>query len=88
MDETRTLHGTPEQLVNLLDAQLHLARAKRSAEDQSPRRIALLIGGLLLIVGACCAALLVLQQMLSDLKQRGPAESGETTIPAGEIRNI
>ena len=88
MDETRTPHATPEQLVNLLDAQLLLARAKRSAQSASPRRLALIVGGLLLIIGGCCAALLVLQQMLSDLQNRTPAQQRSVEQPAGETRNI
>ena len=79
--------ATPEQLVKLLETQLHLTRAKRTG-DATPRRTALLVGGLLLIVGGCCAALLILQQMLSDLQRHPPAAPPQNEAPAGETKNL
>ena len=78
VDETRNSQPTPEQLLKLLDGQLTLARTKRSTADNSSRRTALLAGALLLIVGGGCAALLVLQHLLSDLRERGPADRART----------
>ena len=87
MNETRMPQATPEQLVKLLDAQLHLTRARRTA-DPAPRSVALLAGGLLIIVAGCCAALLILQHMLSDLRQHAPVPPMQTQASAGEITNL
>ena len=87
MDETRMPQATPEQLVKLLETQLHLTRAKRTG-DATPRRAALLVGGLFIIVAGCCAALLILQQMLSDLQHRAPAAAPGMDAPAGETKNL
>ena len=71
----------------MLEAQLSLARAKRTA-DPAPRRAALLVGGLLIIIAGCCAALLILQQMLSDLHHRAPVPAPSAEAPAGEVKNL
>ena len=65
MKETETAQATPEQLLQMLDAQLAMQRAQR---DQPGRnRAMLLVGGVLFIVIAAGVALLVLAQMLADL---------------------
>lgn len=87
-NETRTAQPTPEQLLKLLDSQLHLARAKRTATDRAPRRVALLAGALLLIIGGCCAALLVLQHLLSDLQTREIAPNPQAELTTGAGGNL
>ena len=87
MNETRIPQATPEQLVKLLDAQLHLTRGQRT-EDTGPRRVVVLVGGLLFIVAACGGALLILQHMLSDLREHGASQVPQAGGPAGETRNF
>ncbi len=78
MNEIKSNDAAPDQLLNLLEAQIALARQKRAATDPG-KRTAVLVGGILLIVGGCVAALLFLQQMLPELKseaaQDPPAEA-------------
>ena len=87
MNETRIPQATPEQLVKLLDAQLHMTRGQRT-EDTGQRRVVVLVGGLLFIVAACGGALLILQHMLSDLREHGAAQAPQAGGPAGETRNF
>lgn len=86
MNETRIQQATPEQLIKLLDIELHTVRGRHTG-DSGQRRMALVVGGLLFIVGACCSALLILQQMLSDLKQREVARDIQHDAPSSEARN-
>ena len=86
--ETRTPQPTPEQLLKLLDSQLHLARVKRTTADRAPRRTALLVGALLFIVGGGGAALLILQHLLSDLQERPRATSPQTEQSTAQNGNF
>ncbi|MDR3406586.1 MAG: hypothetical protein P4L99_29140 [Chthoniobacter sp.] len=79
MKETETGQSTPEQLLQMLDAQL---AAQRSHRAQSGRnRATILVVGILFIVIAASAALLVLDQMLMDMRQTDrPAVSGAAPV--------
>jgi hypothetical protein len=67
MKEIETSQPTPEQLLQMLEAQL---AAKRSQRTQSSRnRATILVAGVLFIVVAAGAALLVLDQTLVGLRQ-------------------
>jgi hypothetical protein len=66
MNENRNPEATPDQLLQMLDTQLAVARSKRGSTNPHSRLV-LLVAGLLLILAACGAALLFLQQMLFDL---------------------
>ena len=85
MNETRIPQPRPEQLVKLLDAQLHMTRGRRT-EDTGQRRIVVLVGGLLFIVVACGAALLILQHLLSDLRERGAAQAPQSSDLVWEMK--
>jgi hypothetical protein len=66
MNQTESSEATPEQLFQMLDAQL---AAQRSQSGKSSRnRAILLVGGILFIVVAAGASLLVLDQMLMDMR--------------------
>ena len=65
MKETETVQTTPEQLLQMLDAQLAMQRAERAPAGRN--RAMLLTGGVLFIVIAAGVALMVLGQMLADL---------------------
>ena len=86
VNETRTSEPTPDQLIQLLDSQLTLARADRVG-DRAPRRAALLVGGMIFIVAGCCVALLILQQMLSDLHEIPPAANPQTGQSTAQSNN-
>jgi hypothetical protein len=80
MKENESDSITPEQLLQMIDAQL---AAQRSQREQSGRnRATILVGGILFIVVAAGAALLVLDEMLMDLpRDKAPAASAQA--PAG-----
>lgn len=65
--EAETTHTTPEQLLQMLDAQLAARRSQRAKTDRN--RATVLAVGILFIVVSAGAALLVLNQMLLDLRQ-------------------
>jgi uncharacterized membrane protein len=71
LKETETHEATPEQLLQILDAQLVSQRSHKAAASRN--RAMILVAGVLFIVGAAGAALMVLGQMLEDLRQNGPA---------------
>jgi len=79
MKETETDKATPEQLLQMLDAQL---AAQRSHRTQSGRnRAIILVVGILFIVVVASGALLVLDQMLMDMRQGDrPPTSGATPV--------
>jgi len=74
--ETETQGATPEQLLQILDAQLSSQRSHRGVSSRN--RAIILVVGVLFILGAAGAALLVLDQMLADLRQ-APAGSQKET---------
>lgn len=69
MKEIETAQATPEQLLQMMDAQMAMQRAQRSTTGRN--RAMLLAGGVLFIVIAAGVALMVLSQMLADLPQHG-----------------
>jgi uncharacterized membrane protein len=78
MKETETGGPTPEELLQILDAQLVAKRSQGAASSRN--RAMFLVGGLLFILVAAGVALFVLDQMLSDLRQNGQLpQAGETT---------
>jgi hypothetical protein len=79
MKENESDSITPEQLLQMIDAQL---AAQRSQREQSGRnRATILVGGILFIVVAAGAALLVLDEMLMDMRpDKPPAASGQSPV--------
>ena len=79
MKEIESNEATPEQLLQMLDAQLAVQRSHR--EKAGRNRATILVVGILFIVVVATAALLVLQQMLVNLRSgdRMPA-SGPAPI--------
>jgi len=67
MKEIETSESTPEQLLQMLEAQLAAQRSQRAQSGRN--RATILVTGILFIVVAAGAALLVLDQMLVDLRQ-------------------
>jgi hypothetical protein len=79
MKETQSSDPTPEQLVQLLDAQLAAHRSQRGKSHRN--RAIILVSGILLIVAAAGAALLILDQMLMDLRENGRPTSPPMNAP-------
>ena len=69
MKEIETTYATPEQLLQMMDAQMAMQRAQRGTTGRN--RAMLLAGGVLFILIAAGVALMVLSQMLADLPQNG-----------------
>ena len=82
MKEIETSESTPEQLLEILEAQLALQRSHRAKSGRN--RAIILVGGLLLIVGAAGAALLVLDQMLMDLRMNDRPASAAPANTVGK----
>ena len=68
MNENRISESTPEQLLQVLELQLQMQRAKRRQSARS--RTAIRVGGILLILGGALAGLLILQYVLSEFPHR------------------
>jgi hypothetical protein len=83
LKETETNEATPEQLLQILSGQLETQRSQRKSGTRN--RASILVVGLLFIIAATGAALVVLDQMVTDLRQNGPAASQEN---AGERTNF
>ena len=66
MKETEISQTTPEQLLQMIDAQLAAQRSQRAQAGRN--RATILVVGILFIVVAAGAALVVLDQMLMDMK--------------------
>jgi hypothetical protein len=78
MKETGTEEPTPEQLLQIIDADI-AARRSHSAQTGRNRAIILVVS-ILFIVSAAAAALLVLDQMLADLRNgEHPAQTAQET---------
>ena len=67
MKEIESNHTTPEQLLQMLEAQAVARRSQRAKSDRN--RATILVAGILFIVLAAGGALFVLDQMLLDLRQ-------------------
>jgi hypothetical protein len=79
MKETETTQSTPEQLLQMLDAQLVAQRSHRAQSGRN--RAIILVVGILFIVVAASAALLVLDQMLMDMPHGDrPLVSGSAPV--------
>jgi hypothetical protein len=79
MKEIESAEATPEQLLQMLDAQLAVQRSQRTGSGRN--RATILVAGILFIVVAAGAALLVLNQMLVDLPRgEGPRDSSPARI--------
>ena len=76
MKEIETSKATPEQLLQMLDAQLAMQRVQRGTGGRN--RALLLAGGILFILIGAGVALLVLSQMLADLPRDGRRASAQT----------
>lgn len=82
MKEIETPQATPEQLLTILEGQLHMQRARHGGAGRN--RAMLLVGGTLFIVIAAGIALVVLSQMLSDLQHGERQPTAQAAAPAGE----
>ncbi|HEY3901061.1 MAG TPA: hypothetical protein VGM54_20785 [Chthoniobacter sp.] len=76
MKEIPSPEPTPEQLVQLLDAQLAAHRSQRTKSGRN--RAIILVSGVLFIVVAAGAALLILDQMLMDMRENAHSTSTPT----------
>lgn len=74
MNENQTHESTPDQLLQMLDAQIAARRSRRQSGLRN--RTALLAGGLFLIIGGMVVALLILQQLMADVPRAGRPEAG------------
>ncbi len=77
MKETETDGSTPEQLLQILEAQLGAQRSQKA--HTSRNRAMILVGGVLFILIGAGVALLVLDQMLSDFRENGHPPQTPTT---------
>jgi hypothetical protein len=82
MKESQSPDPTPEQLVQMLDAQLATHRSHRAKSGRN--RAIILVSGILFIVGAAGAALLILDQMLMDLRENGRPASPPMVTPGAK----
>jgi hypothetical protein len=73
MKEIQTNASTPEELLQILDAQIAARRSHREKSSRN-RAIILAMGVLIIVVGAG-AALMVLDQMLADLRRGDPIQT-------------
>jgi hypothetical protein len=78
MKEIESHDATPEQLLQMLDAQLVARRSHRAQAGRN--RATILVAGILFIVLAAGASLLVLDQMLMNL------QSADRTHASGQNR--
>jgi len=76
--QTQSPQPTPEQLMQLLDLQIAMQRAKRRGGRK--HRATLIVGGVLLILAVTFAALFILQQMLGDLPHPREAAAQEISV--------
>lgn len=74
MKETETSSLTPEQLLQSLDLQIAMSRARRSGSEG--KRVIILVAGLLLILIGAATALLILTYRLEDMPRPARDESG------------
>jgi len=82
MKETESQDATPEQLLQMLDAEMAVHRSQR--EKSGRNRATVLVAGVLFIVCAAGAALLVLEQMLTDMRPNGRMPASGMTPAAGK----
>ena len=86
MNETKMPEPTPEQLLQALELQLQMQRAKR--QRAAGGRTAIRIGGIFLILGAVVAALLILQYAMAELSQRDRPARASVESNAESGRNF
>ena len=82
MKEIQSPDPTPEQLMQLLDAQLAVHRSHRAKSGRN--RAIILVSGIVFIVVAAGAALLVLDQMLMNLRENGRPASTPMATSGGK----
>lgn len=82
MKEIETPQATPEQLLIMLDGQLHMQQARRGGAGRN--RAMLLAGGVLFIVIAAGIALVVLSQMLSELPHGDRQPTAQAAAPSAD----
>ncbi|EDY19548.1 hypothetical protein CfE428DRAFT_2724 [Chthoniobacter flavus Ellin428] len=82
MKETEPKDATPEQLIQMLDAEMAAHRSQRQKVGRN--RATVLVAGVLFIVCAAGAALLVLEQMLTDMRPNGRMPASGMTPAAGK----
>lgn len=75
-DEINSTEPTPEQLLNLLDAQMRASRQKRATQESGRRRMQVTI--ILLIVVGAGFALWILTFLLNDMKHARQHEENES----------
>ena len=82
MKETESKDATPEQLMQMLDAEMAAHRSQRQKAGRN--RATVLVAGVLFIVCAAGAALLVLEQMLTDMRSEGRMPASGMTPAVGK----
>ena len=82
MKEIESQDATPEQLLQMLDAEMAAHRSQR--EKSGRNRATVLVAGVLFIVCAAGAALLILEQMLTDMRPSGRMPASGMTPAAGK----
>ena len=83
MKETETADSTPEQLLQILAAQLAAQRSQNATSSRN--RAMFVVGGLLFILIAAGVAFLVLDQMLNDFRENGHPPQVEATPARGNF---
>ena len=83
MNETEINESTPEQLLQILEAQLAFQRSQRAKSSRN--RAIFLVAGILMIVLGAGGALLVLNQILLDLRQ---SDRATMTAPGRSVGNF
>jgi hypothetical protein len=86
MNENRSAESTPEQLLQVLDMQLSVQRARR--QQTSSKRTAWRIFGILFILVGAIAALLILQYAMNELTSRDPGGKRRTEAGESAARNF
>jgi hypothetical protein len=74
MKETETSSLTPEQLLQVLDSQIAMSRARR--KTSAANRMIFLVAGLLVILIGAAAALFLLTYLLEEMPRASRPEVG------------
>jgi len=86
MNENKLPEATPDQLLQALEVQLQMQRAKR--QRAAGGRTAIRVGGIFLILGAAVAALLILQYAMTELSTRDRSPKSSAQHDSAASRNF
>jgi hypothetical protein len=82
MKETESHEATPEQLLQILDAQLAAKRSQRANAGRN--RATILAVGILFILFLACGSLLVLNQMLQEMRPAAQPSASDVSPNSGK----